>query len=86
MFLRLYDVNRRTIQFHEKLLLAQGKLGKCFQTKKIFLYFDCNFLYFDCNFLYFDYNFCILIVIFEFLFCLKHNNLMIFVTDLFTSN
>ena len=34
MFLRLYDVNRSTIQFDEKLLPDQRKLDKCFQTNK----------------------------------------------------
>ena len=48
MFLRLYEVNRRTIQFHEKLLPAQGKLDKCFQTIKElgwFLFFSSELPY-----------------------------------------
>ena len=48
MFLRLYDVNRSTIQFHEKLLPAQGKSDKCFQINKElgwFLFFSSELPY-----------------------------------------
>ena len=48
MFLKLYDVNRSTIQFHEKLLPAQGKSDKCFQTNKVlgwFLFFNSEMPY-----------------------------------------
>ena len=48
MFLRLYDVNRSTIQFHEKLLPAQRKSDKCFQTNKElgwFLFFSSELPY-----------------------------------------
>ena len=48
MFLRLYDGNRSTIQFHEKLLPAQRKSDKCFQTNKKlgwFLFFSTELPY-----------------------------------------
>ena len=48
MVLRFYDVNRSTIQFHEKLLPAQEKSDKCFQTNKElgqFLFFSSELPY-----------------------------------------
>ena len=48
MFLRLYDVNRSTIQFDEKLLLAPRKSDWCFQTNKElgwFLFFSSELPY-----------------------------------------
>ena len=41
-------MKRRTIQFHEKLLPAQEKLNKCFQTNKElgwFLFFSSELPY-----------------------------------------
>ena len=48
MLLRLYDVNRSTIQFHEKSLPAQRKSDKCFRTNKElgwFLFFSSELPY-----------------------------------------